>query len=107
MSSTISSSNYYSVSASSTNGIAGLVSGMDTDSMVKEMLSGTQSKIDAQKQLKQQIEWKQEMYREVISGINTFRDKYFDTSYGSFADKPCERIVLQLNGFQHNQRQLR
>ena len=83
MSSTISSSNYYSVSASSTNGIAGLVSGMDTDSMVKEMLSGTQSKIDAQKQLKQQIEWKQEMYREVISSINTFRDKYFDTSYGS------------------------
>ena len=83
MSSTISNSNYYSVSASSNNGIAGLVSGMDTDSMVKQMLSGTQSKIDAKKQEKQQLEWKQEQYRDVVASINSFSGKYFDTAYDS------------------------
>lgn len=83
MGSSISSSNYYSVSASSNNGIAGLVSGMDTDSMVKQMLSGTQAKIDAKKQEQQQLQWKQEQYQDVISAINSFSSKYFDTTYGS------------------------
>ncbi len=83
MSSTISNSNYYSVGSSSNNGVAGLISGMDTDKMVKQMLSGTQAKIDAKKQEKQQLEWKQEQYREVISSINGFSSKYFDTKYGS------------------------
>ena len=40
------------------NYIAGLASGMDTESMVQSMLSGTQSKIDKQTGLKQQLEWK-------------------------------------------------
>lgn len=83
MSSTISNSNYYSVSASSNNGISGLISGMDTDSMVKQMLSGTQSKIDSKNQEKQQLEWKQEQYHEVIDAINSFSSKYFDSSYDS------------------------
>jgi len=79
----ISSSSYYSVSASTNKGMSGLVSGMDTESMVKEMLSGTQTKIDKQKALKQQTEWKQEIYQDVISSINGFYSKYFDTSYDS------------------------
>jgi len=78
----INSSSYYSVSASS-NGLSGIVSGMDTDSMVEKMLSGTQAKIDKQKALKQQTEWKQEIYQDVISSINSFYSKYFDKSYDS------------------------
>ncbi|MEG0778485.1 MAG: flagellar filament capping protein FliD, partial [Oscillospiraceae bacterium] len=31
-------------------------------------------------------EWKQTIYRDVISSINSFRDKYFDTSYGASSD---------------------
>jgi len=51
--------------------------------MVKEMLSGTQSKIDKQKQLKQQIQWKQEIYQDVIGSINSFYSKYFDSAFDS------------------------
>ncbi len=80
--STISSSNYYSV-GSSGNGLAGLMSGMDTESMVKKMLGGTQTKINKQTQLKTQTEWKQEVYHDVITDINAFSGKYFDMSYGS------------------------
>lgn len=80
--SSISSSSTYSVSAGS-KGMSGLASGMDTDSMVEKMLSGTQSKIDKQEGLKQQLTWKQEMYRDVITEINSFHNKYFDTSFDS------------------------
>jgi len=79
----INSSSYYSVSASTTKGFAGLASGIDTDSMVREMLSGTQAKIDKQKQLKQQTQWKQEIYQDVISTINNFYSKYFDSAFDS------------------------
>ncbi len=79
----ISSSNYFSVSASTNKGMSGLISGMDTESMVEQMLSGTQGKLDAQQQLYTQTEWKQEIYRDVIDTIKGFRDKYFDTSFDS------------------------
>lgn len=79
----INSSNYYSTSASSNSGISGMISGWDTDTMVKQMLSGTQSKLDKLNQTKTQTEWKQESYRSIISSINAFRNTYFDTSYDS------------------------
>ena len=39
------------------NYISGLASGMDTDSIVESLLLGTQTKIDKQTGLKQQLEW--------------------------------------------------
>ena len=47
----VSSSNTFSVAAHSTNGMSGLISGMDTDGMVQQMLAGTQNKIDKQEAL--------------------------------------------------------
>ncbi len=73
---TISSSTGYSVSASS-RGISGLVSGLDTEDMVKKLLSGTQAKIDAQTAKKQQISWKQEAYRDVVASLRNFQLSYF------------------------------
>ena len=51
----ITSSGYssYVAGASSNKGFSGLASGIDTESMVEAMLSGTQSKIDKQNGLKQ------------------------------------------------------
>ena len=70
-------------SVSSNNGFSGMISGMDTDSLVEKLLSGTQSKIDKQKGLKTQTEWKIENYRDVITQINSFSSKYFNTTYGA------------------------
>ena len=70
-------------SVSSNNGFSGMISGMDTDSLVEKLLSGTQSKIDKQNALKTQTEWKIENYRDVITQINNFSSKYFNTSYGA------------------------
>ena len=70
-------------SVSSNNGFSGMISGMDTDTLVEKLLSGTQSKIDKQKGLKTQTEWKIENYRDVITQINSFSSKYFNTAFGA------------------------
>lgn len=64
--------------AYSNAGLSGLASGVDTESMVKSMLSGIQNKIDSQNQKKTQLEMKQDAYRDVISKINSFQSKYLD-----------------------------
>lgn len=78
-----SSSSSYTNSAYSSNGMSGMVSGIDTESLVESMLSGIQSKIDKQNQATQQLEWKQEIYRDVISDINSFQSKYFNLTSSS------------------------
>ena len=60
----VNSTSTYVNKASSNKGFSGLASGMDTESMVEQMLSGTQNKIDKQNATKQQLEWKQEIYRD-------------------------------------------
>ncbi|MEM1485303.1 flagellar filament capping protein FliD [Oscillospiraceae bacterium PP1C4] len=75
---TVSSSSSYSTKASTNKGMSGLISGMDTESLVESMLSGTQTKIDKQNTIKQQTVWKQELYRDVVTQINAFQMKYFD-----------------------------
>ncbi|WP_312643761.1 flagellar filament capping protein FliD [Hydrogenoanaerobacterium sp.] len=66
--------------SSTSNGLSGLVSGMDTQSMVDKLLSGTQSKIDKQNAARQQLLWKQEIYRDVISSIHNFQTNFFSFS---------------------------
>lgn len=56
----------------------GLATGLDTASVIDGMLMGTQQKIDRQLGLKQQITWKQQMIRDVISSLHTFQRSFFD-----------------------------
>lgn len=65
--------------AYSTSGILGLSSGIDSESVIEGMLSKTQTKIDKQLGLKQQILWKQEIYRDVIGDIQGLQRKFFDS----------------------------
>lgn len=57
--------------------ISGMASGIDTDALVKSMVSNYQSKIDKANQAKQTLEWKQEAYRDIIKGVKGLQD-YFD-----------------------------
>jgi len=67
----------YTNASYSNKGVSGMMSGIDTESLVKSMLSGIQTKIDRKTQEQQQIEWKQEAYRDVIDKINSFQNKFF------------------------------
>ena len=78
---TVSSSTGYSVSSSvSSKGLSGMVSGLDTEEMVEKLLSGTQSKIDTQKAKRQQLVWKQQSYRDVVTSLRNFQTSYFSFS---------------------------
>ena len=72
-----SSDSTYVNSASGSKGFSGLASGIDTEKMVEAMLANAQGKIDKQNALKQQLLWKQEIYRDVISRVTSFQNKYF------------------------------
>lgn len=60
--------------------IPGLATGMDTETMIKEMLTGEQNKVDKAKQKEQTIKWQQEIYREIIKNVKDINDKYFSMS---------------------------
>lgn len=60
----------------SLKGYGGLASGLDRDSLIEAMTSGTQSKIQKQKQQKQIVEWQQEAIRNITDKMYDFSQKY-------------------------------
>ena len=63
------------------NVISGLASGMDTESMIENAISGYKTKISTLQQKRTKVEWQQEVYRSIIGKMSSFSDKY--TSYAS------------------------
>ena len=78
---TTSGSNSYSSIYGNKNIISGLASGMDTETMIENAVSGYQTKIIQLQQEQTRIEWKQEGFRDLIGEINDITQKY--TSYTS------------------------
>ncbi|MCF0151373.1 MAG: flagellar filament capping protein FliD [Firmicutes bacterium] len=76
-SSTSSSSSIYGTR----NVLSGLASGIDTESLIENAVTGYKTKITSLQQKKTQYEWKQEAYRSIIDKLSSFADKY--TSYQS------------------------
>ena len=74
-----------SYSASSIYGnrniLSGLASGMDTESMIENAVSGIKLKIQNLQKRRTKIEWQQEAYRSIIDKAVNFNNKY--TSYSS------------------------
>lgn len=60
--------------------IPGLATGMDTDSMVKEMMKPYQMKVDRVKQDNLRIKYQQDIYRDVLKQSQDFYNKYFSVS---------------------------
>lgn len=81
-SSTSSSSSLYAT-ASSSKRLTGLMSGLDTDELVKQLTSGTQNKIDSAGQKKQIANWQQEAYQTLLKSVSEFQSKYLSSSSSS------------------------
>ncbi|MNW38008.1 Flagellar hook-associated protein 2 [compost metagenome] len=60
--------------SSSTLRIGGLASGMDTDTMVKQLMAAQRIPLDKLNQNKQVLEWQRDSYREVNSKLVDFRN---------------------------------
>lgn len=58
--------------------MSGLMSGLDTESLVKSMAANTKNRLNTKKQKLQTLQWKQEAYRSSISKISEFQKKFLD-----------------------------
>ncbi|MFP4457653.1 MAG: flagellar cap protein FliD N-terminal domain-containing protein, partial [Clostridia bacterium] len=67
-----------SIDSTNTTSFSGLVSGLDTDTMIKEMLGTYQNRVDSLNADKQEYEWQVEAYQNVMTDLNDFHDKYLN-----------------------------
>lgn len=81
MASVSSTGSSYSSLSSQIRGYGGLASGLDRDTLIEQMTSGTRAKIAKQKQEQTRISWKQEAMRDITSKIYNFTSNY--ASYSS------------------------
>ncbi len=83
MASITSLSNSYNTSSiyGNRNVLSGLASGMDTEQMIENAISGIKTKIQNLYKKRTKIEWQQEAYRSIIDKAVNFNTKY--TSYSS------------------------
>ena len=58
--------------------VTGLATGIDVDAAVKQMMQAENIRVDKMKQDRQTVQWRQDLYRDLIGNINTFRSTYFD-----------------------------
>lgn len=56
--------------------ITGIASGLDTESIVSDLLKVDQYKVDKQFKIATKLEWKGDAYREVNLALKNFREKY-------------------------------
>lgn len=77
-----SSVNTYTTSSGST-AISGLISGLDTSSLVDDLVDAESTKLNSLKQQLQLAEWKQEAYRDIITDLQDFVDTYFSSTSSS------------------------
>ena len=83
MASSVSSVNSSTMSSiyGNRNVISGLASGLDTESMIENAVSGIKLKITGLQQDKTKVQWEQEAIRSIIDKLVDFNQKY--TSYAS------------------------
>ena len=63
--------------------ISGLASGMDTESMIENAVSGYKMKISNLQQQRTRLEWQQTAYRSIISKMVSFNQKYLSYASGN------------------------
>lgn len=84
----VSSSNTVSSLMNSANMISGLASGLDTESMIENLVKSYQTKIESLNQKITKTEWKQDAYRDIISKMVGFSSKYTSYTSGSNLTSP-------------------
>lgn len=68
---------------------SGMASGLDTDTIVQQLLTVERSKIDRVKQDKQVLEWKRDDYRSITNQLRAFKDEFLNIL------KPSNNIMSQ------------
>lgn len=62
------------------NRAGGLVTGLDTEALVKAMATNTKNRLNKQQQKLDKLSWQQTSYRDIISKFSTFKNNFFSAS---------------------------
>ena len=78
--------------ASSTMRLTGLMSGMDTESIIQQLVSAKQTKVDDAKKAQTKLEWKQTAWKDLNTKLKNLQSKYisnmrFSTAYSKRTTK--------------------
>ncbi|MDO7906570.1 flagellar filament capping protein FliD [Paenibacillus sp. JX-17] len=84
------------INGSSLLRVGGLASGMDTDSIVKQLMSAQKIPLDKLNQQKQLLEWKRDAYRDINSKLVDFRVNKI-SSYRSSTAMVTQKAVVSGN----------
>ncbi len=60
--------------------LSGMASGLDTDQMVKDLMTVERIPLNKLEQKRQLAEWRQEAYREFTNSLREFKEKFFDVT---------------------------
>lgn len=60
--------------------IGGMASGMDTDSIVRDLMRVERMKVDRLFQQRQVLDWQKSQFREITNKVRSFRDTFFNLS---------------------------
>lgn len=58
--------------------LSGLATGMDTETMIKQLMKPYNMKVDKMKQEKQTMQWKQDMMRDMIKDLRELKNNYLN-----------------------------
>ena len=56
--------------------LSGLMSGMDTDSVIQELVAARRTKVDDAVKAQQKLEWKQDAWKVLIKKLKCLQSKY-------------------------------
>ncbi len=81
--------------------LTGLMSGMDTDSLIQELVSARKNKVDKQVKAQTKLEWKQEAWKDLNTKLKNLQNKYlsnmrFTTSYMKKTSKVSNTSVASV-----------
>lgn len=76
--------------------MTGMMSGMDTESIIQELVAARQKKVDVKKKEQTRLDWKQEAWKELNSKLKSLQTKYLSTM--RFSDAYSKKTTKVSNG---------
>ena len=81
--------------------MSGLISGMDTESIIQQLVSARQTKVDNTKKAQTKLEWKQDTWKSLNTKLKNLQSKYvsnlrFSTSYMKKTTKVSNSSVVNV-----------
>ena len=76
--------------------LTGLMSGIDTESVIQELVAARQNKVDEAKKAQTKLSWKQDAWSSLNTKLKNLQSKYLSTM--RFADAYSKRTTSVSNG---------